>query len=282
MVPTLSQEMRRNIVIWRFQLQKTGREIAALANCSEATVWEVLRLHREYGQVTSPNAQRRGRARILETADVQFLSSLLLANPTLYLDELQEQLSKTRNVDVSIATLSRSLTRIALSHKSISKTAAERNELLRATWQAEYGEIPAEYFVWIDESSVDDKTNQRLQGWAGLGRACVRRATFIRGQRYSVLPALCYEGIVALDIFEGSVTKERFMNFLKNDLVCMPFNLLPLIYSLKTQAPQLNPYPGVRSVVVMDNCAIHHDEEVRAIVEGECGVYSFSRVCCNY
>ncbi|KZP30238.1 hypothetical protein FIBSPDRAFT_707768, partial [Athelia psychrophila] len=86
------------------------------------------------------------------------------ANPTLYLDEMQEKLWNARDVDVSISTLSCTLNRIALSHKSISRKAAERNELLRATWQAEYGDIPAEYFVWLDESNVDDKTNQCLQG----------------------------------------------------------------------------------------------------------------------
>ena len=37
------------------------------------------------------------------------------------------------------------------------------------------------------------------------------------------------------------------------------------------QAPKLSPYPGPRSVVVLDNCAIHHDEEVRRIVVGVCG-----------
>ena len=32
----------------------------------------------------------------------------------------------------------------------------------------------------------------------------------------------------------------------------------------------------------MDNCAIHHDEEVRAIVEGECGMsYVFSMLICT-
>lgn len=49
-----------------------------------------------------------------------------------------------------------------------------------------------------------------------------------------------------------------------------------------SKAPKLTPYPGVRSVVVMDNCAIHHDEEVRAIVEGECGMsYVFSMLICT-
>ncbi|KDQ61872.1 hypothetical protein JAAARDRAFT_86434, partial [Jaapia argillacea MUCL 33604] len=65
-----------------------------------------------------------------------------------------------------------------------------------------------------------------------------------------VLPALSVDGIIALDIFEGSVTKDRFISFVKEQL-----------------APKLTPYPGPRSVVVLDNCAIHHDEEVRQIIE---------------
>lgn len=59
----------------------------------------------------------------------------------------------------------------------------------------------------------------RRTGWAALGRACVRRDTFIRGQRYSVLPALTTNGIIALDIFEGSVTKERFIQWIWDHLV---------------------------------------------------------------
>ena len=211
--------MRENMVIWWFKQHKTAAEIARLAGCSESTVYEVLRLHREYGQVTNPHSSPRGRSRILQTADIEYIHSLLLANPAMYLDELQEQLLSIRDVDVSLSTISRAVRGLALTHKHVAKTAAERNELLRATWQAEYGDIPAEYFVWLDESSVDDKTNQRAAGWAQLGRACVRRATFIRGQRYSVLPALSADGIIALDIFEGSVNKERFLQFLNSELV---------------------------------------------------------------
>jgi hypothetical protein len=31
--------------------------------------------------------------------------------------------------------------------------------------------------------------------------------------------------------------------------------------------PFTNPYPGPRSVLVMDNCRIHHSEEVRMLIE---------------
>lgn len=77
-----------------------------------------------------------------------------------------------------------------------------------------------EYFVWLDEVSVDDRTNQQDSGWAALGRACVRWVAFLRSQRFSVLPALTCDGIIAMDIFEGAVNKERFIQFLEQQLVC--------------------------------------------------------------
>lgn len=39
--------------------------------------------------------------------------------------------------------------------------------------------------------------------------------------------------------------------------------------SISQQIPLTNPYPGPRSVLVMDNCSIHHLEEVRQLVEDE-------------
>jgi len=72
------------------------------------------------------------------------------------------------------------------------------------------GDIPTEYFVWLDELSVNDKTNQRNQGWADIGCACVCRATFMHGECYSVLPALTSDGFIALDIFEGLVNKDHW------------------------------------------------------------------------
>ena len=109
MAPYTSTEMREKMVIWRFEQHKTAREIAILAGCSESTVYDVLRLHREYGQVNNPFARMKGHARILSQADIHYIHALLQANPSLYLDELQEQLLAARDVDISIATISRTL-----------------------------------------------------------------------------------------------------------------------------------------------------------------------------
>ena len=106
MAPFTTTEMRESMVRWRFEQQKTVREISELACCSERTVYEVLRLHRDYGQVNNPFTRNRGRPRILDNGDIEYIYALLEANPGLYLDEPQEQLFSVRDKDVSLATIS--------------------------------------------------------------------------------------------------------------------------------------------------------------------------------
>jgi hypothetical protein len=69
-------------------------------------------------------------------------------------------------------------------------------------------------FVALDESAVDVKTLPRHFERSLAGTPCVQRATFFRGTQYSVLPTLTTQGIIALDIFEGSVTKDQFLAFI--------------------------------------------------------------------
>ena len=58
--------------------------------------------------------------------------------------------------------------------------------------------------------------------------------------RYSLLPALSQDGIIYSDIKLGAYDGEGFLQFLSGHLEVM------------------NPYPAPCSVLVMDNCAIHH------------------------
>jgi transposase len=130
MAPHTTTEMQEQMVIWHTELGKSTVEIAELAGCSEHTVREVLRLRRETGNVHNTFTQPRGGPRSLNQGDITYISSLLDANPTLYLDELQIKLAETQHVDVSIATLSRTVHHLAMTHKKVLKAALERNKLL--------------------------------------------------------------------------------------------------------------------------------------------------------
>ncbi|PKY55800.1 hypothetical protein RhiirA4_306586, partial [Rhizophagus irregularis] len=63
--------------------------------------------------------------------------------------------------------------------------------------------------------------------------------------RYTLLPALTEQGIIAVDIMEGSCTKQRFKEFVVSQVL-----------------PQMNPFPSKNSVLVLDNAKIHHDQEL--------------------
>jgi hypothetical protein len=87
-----------------------------------------------------------------------FIQSTLDANPSIYLDELQKQLHDTRDIEASIATLSRTLKSLEYSRKSLTEVSAERDEELRGVWEIAMSEYTnPEVFVFLDESSVDGK-----------------------------------------------------------------------------------------------------------------------------
>ena len=146
-----------------------------------------------------------------------------MARPSIYLDEIQQELESAHGLFVSIATISRTLARMEISKKSLSRRASEQNEGLRTLWEMELARF--NLFVFIDESAVDNKTVQRTQGWPTVGGRSISRCTFLRGKRHSILPALSSDGIIALEIIEGSVNKERFLRFLR-DRVVRPSTLL--------------------------------------------------------
>jgi len=121
-----------------------------------------------------------------------------------------------------------------------------------------------EQLVFVDESSCDRRTTYRNKAWAIRGQRAVRKAFFVRGQRcghtficsfknlqsdrYSVLPALSLDGMICVDIVEGSFDQSLFERFVDGLL------------------DQMNPYPAKNSVIVMDNCRIHHCDRILQMI----------------
>ncbi len=196
------------------------QHISETLNVSLGLISKVVNAFRTYGTVNDPTRQYTGRPSLLGEEDGIYLEATLSANPSLYLDELQHRLNLVRGVEVSLSTLSRFLRKLALTHKGVSKVALERDEELRMLWRLDMVEYEdPELFVFLDESAVDNHTVERNRGWSREGTPCVSRGTFLRGLRYSILPALTLDGIIALDIFEGSVNREIFISFIRENVV---------------------------------------------------------------
>jgi len=221
-------------------------KIAASLDLPRRVVQRTLKIWREVGDVMRD--PRRVRDAIIMTPhEVTYLLTLIERTPDIYLDELVEELQRQHNISVSVATMSRTLKLLGLTNKRLSKHAEERCEETRRAFQFAISDEPPERLVFVDECAVNILTTYRLNGWSMKGRRSNKRALFGRGNRYSVLPALSLEGIIYATIKQGSFDGEAFITFLRGLL------------------PRMNPYPAPNSVLVMDNCQIHHVEEVEDI-----------------
>lgn len=83
-------------------------------------------------------------------------------------------------------------------------------------------------FVSLDESAADNHTVRRASGWAAASTPAVERSACLRGIRHSILPALTSQGMLALEIFEGSV-KEHFIRFIRETIARSSLCVLPVI-----------------------------------------------------
>jgi hypothetical protein len=72
----------------------------------------------------------------------------------------------------------------------------------------------------LDEASKDERTLSRGYGYSLKNTLAVKKIVFVRGTRYTILPALSLQGIIAVNIMEGSCTKEKFKDFVISNVVC--------------------------------------------------------------
>jgi len=163
----------------------------------------------------------------------------------------------------------RTLNHITITHKSISKETAERNEHLHATCRLPWHSMILSSLSLLTEAGVDDQTNLPRYGWAPFGQACVRCTSFLRGRKYSILPALSVDGIVALDILR--VSESGTLSDFSSQPSCMTLFWYQSSSAYPLNQHTVESFPMDHSVVVMDNCSIHHDEDIHQIIEDKCG-----------
>lgn len=121
---------------------------------------------------------------------------------------------------VSVPTLWRSLRFCGITRKKIQKAAKERNDMLCEFYLYNIGmNYTSEQLIFVDESAKDERTLTRLYGYSLVNTRAKKSVVFVRGKRYTILPALSLEGFIAVDIMEGSCDKEKFRTFVLTQLV---------------------------------------------------------------
>lgn len=217
----ISRDLKDRIPVLFFQQGLTVQQICTVLGVKKTLVYNTLDCHTRHGTVYNPLANRSGRTRLLNSTDIKFILALVEQCHTIYIDEIQEKLLSQRGVSVSVTTLLRTMRRLEFSRKCVSVHALERNDLLRSAYMNRIADIAPDpnMLMFLDEAAKNDRTTGRTKGWSLKGQRCIQRRAFIRGKRYSILPVLTLDGIVAHDVIEGSVNTERLIKFLEEHVV---------------------------------------------------------------
>ena len=138
----------------------------------------------------------------------------------MFLDEYAKHLKDGRYIDASLTTIHHTLARAGLNIKRVQKLAAERSPTICANFIHRIAQYPTEYLMCLDEVSKDDRTYDHLWGQSHMGIRMEQHALFVPKWRFSMVAALALdEGIVAAKVIEGSFDRERFMQYLCDDVV---------------------------------------------------------------
>ena len=184
----------------------------------------------------------------------------VLDKPGIYLNELQQLLTATNQVQVDSSTIWRTLRRLGFTHKKIKQLPMQRSNEARVEFMAEISAYDPSMLVWLDETGCDKRNFVREYGYALQGMT-PRAYTFNSwGKRYTSIASMSVDGLEDVYITEGNVNGESFLEYVRHSLL-----------------PTLMPFDGInpKSVVIMDNASIHHVEEVVSTIEGIGSIVKF-------
>ena len=249
MAPPYSTDLRWRIMWFVITQQVSANVVSTLFNISARTVSidsiSYVNLFLQSGDVV-PRTRSYGPNRLLGDYEQLILLRLIIENPGIYLEEIQSKLYEVFGVDVSAPKICRTLKIMWCSRQHI---ALQRCEDTRTRFMAEISIYNAAMFVWIDETGCDRRNSMRRYGYSVRGIHPCDHKLLVRGVRYSGIAVMSLEGIHDVQIVEGSVNGGKFVT--------------------NTLIPIQNPFNGTNplSVVIMDNCSIHHIASVMNLIE---------------
>lgn len=191
-----------------------------------------------------------GPSRRIYTAAKNSALKSMQRNLWTYQDELATFLAEEWDISVHRATVGRLLQEARLSRKRRQRIGPQ-SQSLGTAWQTFMQDVIAEQLVFIDESLFEAQTCWRCMAYGPIGQAVRWEDDIRRGDTWSVLLAYTVEGYLpCIGIKKGFYNEKAFRNWLVNELL-----------------PHCNPFPGHRSIIIMDNLNVHISRVFKQIIE---------------
>ena len=232
--------------------------VAQNLNVDLSTVWRVVKLFQNFGSVDKKHYSRSVSQKLTPPLELHLLHCVLM-NPGIYLREIQQDLYEITGTEVSPSAICRFFQRVGFSRQKLKLVAKQRDDFLRAQFSCDVAMYKPEMLIFLDETGSDKRNTLRKYGYSLRGKPAVSQKLLVRGKRVSAIAFMSVCGVLDLKIVEGTVDSDTYCDFVEKVLL-----------------PHLMPFDGTNphSVVIVDNCSIHHNEvalqmiqEVGAIVQ---------------
>ena len=230
-------------------LGQSSRNVGRNLSVDPTTVSRIVRLFKETGSVNHRQHKGTGLKKLSSTAEV-IIIHLVLSQPGIYLSEIKEEL-KFYGYDVSEGSICRCLHSMNFTRQKMHIIAAQQDRGVRELFVRDVSLYTAEMIVFIDETGADRRDAMREYGYSLRGHPAHHFTPYIRGDRINAIAAMNISGLLDVCVLQSTVDSDDFCQFIDANVL-----------------PKLMPFNGhnPNSVVIMDNCSIHHVEYVMSMI----------------
>ena len=247
------EDLRWRIVWQREALGMKCKDVASNLGVDAATVSRIVTRFRETGLVLKKSHPSRRAFRKLTMGVEMTILHIVLRRPGIYLHEVARELNETLGAEVALSTICMFLKKCGFTRQKLRLSAIQRDSFLHLQFVSEVSLYDRDMMIFLDETGSDRRNSIRKYGYSIRGRPLVSEKLLVRGKRIPAIAFMSVNGMLDCKTVRGSVDGAIFYDFVQTSLI-----------------HQLMPFDGrnPHSVVILDNCSIHHMEEtVRMIQE---------------
>ncbi|XP_065908973.1 uncharacterized protein [Dysidea avara] len=251
-----SDDLRWRIVWHKLALGMDDKSTASNLCVDPSTVFRIMkRFNASGGSVSKKEYPKDCRVLKLTKPVEAVILNMLMHKPGAYLREVQEELSRVYGVNVHQSTLCQFLKKSGFTRQKMKIVSARQDKHLRETFAVDVSLYDSSMLVFVDETGTDMRDSLRKYGYSVRGKPITSHKLTCRGQRVSAIVAMTTTGILDYKLTKDTVDSDEFKDFIEG--------LLPMLMNFNGTNPN--------SIVIMDNCAIHHCSDVTGLLR-EVGV----------
>lgn len=240
-------------MVWQSLAQGYNYQtIARNLGVDASTVWRTVNTFNSTGTVNTKQYPKSRSYSKLSTPVELTIIHIVLSKPGIYLKEIQTDLYLCTGVELSVSCICKFLHKVGFTRQKMKLAAIGRDEALRSQFSADVSLYTSEMMIFLDETGSDRRDSLRKYGYSVRGKPILSQKNICRGKRISAIAIMSIEGMLDCMTTTDSVDSDVFYDFVEKYLLphLMPFN-------------GTNPH----SIVIMDNCSIHHCDDIVHMIE---------------